>query len=161
MKTYTVRIVFDPKQVRFVEDEDFGETETRFRKYSSQIKSSASIYDIPRMPKKTDPQEGKPSFEEFKNKFDDAVHNQKLLILKKVRPNGCKIPSRHPDSFYIVTREPTDKSKWRVTRFIVHNGEEIPAGHEVVSRLTDSDKRWDSVWDVLHSSIDWDKWAQV
>jgi hypothetical protein len=120
------------------------------KKYSTL----ASIYDAPW---ERDTQ----TFEEYIEKLHAAKKAQVKLMLQKLLPRGGKVPGNQPGTFYIVSKEPTDKTKWRVTRFITHNGEEIPAGHVVCDKMYDYKPKDRGFTESVYQNIspDWDKWA--
>lgn len=98
------------------------------------------------------------NYKEYRKKVEEVRNNKKELLLKKLLPLGGKIPSNSPENFYIVTKDPLDNSKWRITRFIIEKGEEIPAGHIICDDLTEGKSHLDTVLGTLSSSIDWDTW---
>lgn len=101
------------------------------------------------------------SFEEFHAKLLEVRRNKMKLMVKKLLPKGGKVPTEDPGTFYIVSKEPTDKTKWRVTRFITHNGEVMPSGHVVCDKMYDYKPKDRGFTESVFQNIspDWEKWA--
>ncbi|MFA5071252.1 MAG: hypothetical protein WC511_02665 [Candidatus Pacearchaeota archaeon] len=121
------------------------------------IKKYSQLASIYTFPKERDTS----SFEEFREKYKEVKQAQVRLMLKKLLPKGGKVPTADPGTFYIVSKEPTDKTKWRVTRFITHNGEVMPSGHVVCDKMYDYKPKDRGFTESVYQNIspDWDKWA--
>lgn len=122
------------------------------RKYS-QLRV-AGKYDFPR-------RSDKPlyPYQEYRQKIQDVLKEQNDLVKQKLLPKGGLVPLKTPGSFMIVSKEPTDNTQWRVTRFTTEKGERIPVGHLLCKDLTEGNPL-DTVRGVISSDVDWDTWER-
>lgn len=92
------------------------------------------------------------SFEAYYAEVQFVIKSRKELLEKKIRDGGgvAKTPVDKHGMFCIVSREPTNPSKWRLTYF---EGSE-PTGHSLHDGLTTGS---DTVFQSL--SIDWEAWS--
>lgn len=104
-------------------------------------------YEMPDL-EKEDPNE------DFFRRLSEVSTKRDILIKNNLLPNGGRVPLRNGKSL-LVTKEPTDNTKWRVTSFD-EKGE--PWGHELCDTLLGSSISSVSST-LLGWNVDWSKWA--
>lgn len=117
----------------------------KIKKYSAL--KTASKYDFPKKGETS-------NYQEYRKKLYEVMDNRKALLQEKLLPSGGEVPSLNPDIKYLVTKEPTNNAKWRITFLNNIEGEWKPTGHIVCKSLTEG-TYLDTVLGSL-SSPDWD-----
>ena len=126
------------------------------RKYSNL---KQPIYILPRMDDRK-----KYTEEQWRQMIDFVVKSRQDLIKKKLLPRGGKIPKTDANKFIIVSKEPTDSSKWRITNFVFNDGKPYPTGHIVFNSLTVTDANYTNYGSSVEENltgVDWEKWANA
>ena len=104
------------------------------------------------------------TYEAWRDYFHFVSKCQKDLITKKLLPNGGKVPSKNPNKFQIVNKDPIDKSKWRITHFVIEDGKQIPVGHNVANVLLSNDSQYTTAGGSVEEflfNVDWRKWLNA
>jgi hypothetical protein len=126
------------------------------KKYS-QLKKQAGKYDLPSGDERKELRDK--GFEEYRKKMEEVQANRKQLLLRKLIPKGGEVPLlNNPNRKVIVSKDPQDNSKWRITDFIFHNGELLPSGHMICKDLTEGN-HLDTVLGSLYG-VDWEAWEK-
>lgn len=125
----------------------------RILKYSSLKRYSKDQYSLPDLEEYED-------LSLFVKEMSIARKNRLSLLEQKLaKSKAIRTPTNKYGKFEIVSREPTDPNKWRITSFANISGEEVPTGHVVCKTLGEG---YDCVLDNLSfSDFNWGEWAKI